>query len=185
MSWFYSSEIVDSSPTSCLGFTVLRLWVQGTSVLRYWCFCLFVCVFVFLSYCLVLLWFSSWDRLCVCVNPSFLTGLRLMLGQNLSVIVKKNNSAHIPGRMQPQGRTENFRRVCTGAALCETVGGWGGRHWRPLSPPPPQLAAVRAAFPSLPHVFSLLGQPRPKLLTSEGDICPLKTSVPGKEHLRV
>ena len=53
--------------------------------------------------------------------------------------------------------------------------------------PPPRVglvqAAVRAAFPSLPHVFSLLGWPRPKLLTSEGDICPLKTSVPGKEHL--
>jgi hypothetical protein len=26
--WFYSSEIVGSSPTSCLGFIVLRLWVQ-------------------------------------------------------------------------------------------------------------------------------------------------------------
>ena len=47
----------------------------------------------------------------------------------------------------------------------------------------PVQPAVRTAFPSLPHVFSLLGWPRPKLLTSEGDICPLKTSVPGKEHL--
>ena len=33
MSWFYSSEIVGSSPTMCLGFTVLGLWVQVPSVL--------------------------------------------------------------------------------------------------------------------------------------------------------
>jgi hypothetical protein len=107
--WFYGSEIVGSSPTSCLGFTVLRLGVQGTSVLRYWWVFLFVCVFVFLCYCLVLLWFSSWDRLCVCQPFVSDCGLRLMLGQNLTVIVKKNNSARFPGRMQQQGRTENFR----------------------------------------------------------------------------
>jgi hypothetical protein len=38
-------------------------------------------------------------------------GLGLTLGQNLSVIVKKNNLAHIPGRMQPQDQTELLTRI--------------------------------------------------------------------------
>jgi hypothetical protein len=33
-------------------------------------------------------------------------GLGLTLGQNLSVIVKKNNLENVPGRMKPQDRTE-------------------------------------------------------------------------------
>ena len=130
-----------SSPTSCLGFTVLRLGVQGTSVLRYWWVFLFVCVFVFLCYCLVLLWFSSWERLCVCQPFVSDCRLGLMLGQNLSVIVKKNNLERVPGRTQPQGRTKNF---CTGRGEAPHEKLWprgehrcGGFPGMPAPPPPP------------------------------------------------
>ena len=54
----------------------------------------------FLLLLLVLLWFSSWDRLCVCQPFVSDCGLGLTLGQNLSVIVKKNNSACVPGRLK-------------------------------------------------------------------------------------
>ena len=100
-------------------------------MLRYWCF-LFVCLFVFLCYCLVLLWFSSWERLCVCQPFVSDCRLGLMLGQNLSVIVKKNNLERVPGRTQPQGRTKNFwlphwqRRGTT----WETVAQGGTPMWR-------------------------------------------------------
>jgi hypothetical protein len=62
-------------------------------------------------------------------------GLGLTLGQNLSVIVKKNNSACVPGRTQLQGRTENFRlqlqrQWCTLAEARRHVEnhGTGGEH---------------------------------------------------------
>ena len=59
------------------------------------------CVFVLLLLLLL------WDRQCQPLVSD--CGLGLTLGQNLSVIVKKNNSAHIPGCRQPQDQTENFR----------------------------------------------------------------------------
>jgi hypothetical protein len=74
-------------------------------VLRYWCL-LFSVAVLFLRCCLVFACGFCHGTDCVCGADC---ALGLTLGQNLSVIVKKNNSACVPGRMQQQGRTENFR----------------------------------------------------------------------------
>jgi hypothetical protein len=90
---------VSWSPTSCLGFRVMRSWVRvpprafvlhlaewGMSVLRYWCL-LFSVAVLFLCYCLVFVCNFCHGTDCVCSADC---GLGLTLGQNLSVIVKKN-----------------------------------------------------------------------------------------------
>ena len=74
-------------------------------MLRYWCL-LFSVAVLFLCCCLVFVCGFRHGTDCVCGADC---GLGLTLGQNLSVIVKKNNSAHIPGCRQPQDQTENFR----------------------------------------------------------------------------
>ena len=74
-------------------------------MLRYWCL-LFSVAVLFLCCCLVFVCGFHHGTDCVCGADC---GLGLTLGQNLSVIVKKNNSAHIPGCRQPQDQTENFR----------------------------------------------------------------------------
>ena len=74
-------------------------------MLRYWCL-LFSVAVLFLCCCLVFVCGFHHGTDCVCGADC---GLGLTLGQNLSVIVKKNNLACIPGRTQQQGQTENFR----------------------------------------------------------------------------
>jgi hypothetical protein len=193
-------------------------------VLRYWCL-LFSVAVLFLCCCLVLVCGFRHGTDCVCGAEC---GLGLTLGQNLSVIVKKNNLVCVPGCRRAGLRTSGFGGSGILAEARHHLGNCGpgtpiqrfprdahptpttihfttcwtgkkkkrGEAHRPAPAPPgflgltrfaasaafphppvgPVQPAVRAAFLSLPHVFSL---------TSEGDICPLKTSVPGKEHLRV
>ena len=74
-------------------------------MLRYWCL-LFSVAVLFLCCCLVFVCGFRHGTDCVCGADC---GLGLTLGQNLSVIVKKNNSVRIPGGTQPQEQTENFR----------------------------------------------------------------------------
>ena len=74
-------------------------------MLRYWCL-LFSVAVLFLCCCLVFVCDFHHGTDCVCGANC---RLGLTLRQNLSVIVKKNNSAHIPGCRQPQDQTENFR----------------------------------------------------------------------------
>jgi hypothetical protein len=85
------------------------------SVLRYWCFLFSVAVLV-LCCCLVYVCGFHHGTDCVCGADC---GLGMMLGQNLSMIVKKNNSVSIPGGTQPQGWTENFRLQWQWRALAE------------------------------------------------------------------
>jgi hypothetical protein len=74
-------------------------------VLRYWCL-LFPVAVLFLCCCLVFVCGFRHGTDCVCGADC---GLGLTLGQNLSEIVKKNNSVSVPGCMLPQGWTENFQ----------------------------------------------------------------------------
>ena len=84
-------------------------------MLRYWCFLFSVAVLV-LCCCLVYVCGFHHGTDCVCGADC---GLGMMLGQNLSMIVKKNNSVSIPGGTQPQGWTENFRLQWQWRALAE------------------------------------------------------------------
>jgi hypothetical protein len=83
-------------------------------VFRYWWF-LFVCLFFFFLCCyLVCVCGFRHGTDCVCGTDC---GLALTLGQNLSVMVKKNNSACVPGR----SRRARLRTSAGRGAMWETV----------------------------------------------------------------